>query len=99
MSQIAHAAVVALREHGYAVAIFAPADLNGRNPEDVEERMRESALCMVQSSDLLDYLVTHYHESEDEELQFECSAANINEVVELFEGQFPEHTIKSIEQQ
>lgn len=99
MSQIAHAAVVALREHGYAIAIFAPADLNGRNPEDVEERMRESALCMVQSSDLLDYLVTHYHESEDEELQFECSAANINEVVELFESEYPEHTIKSIEQQ
>lgn len=99
MSQFSHAAVEALRERGYAVAIFAPADLNDRNPEEVEERMRESALCIIQSSDVLDYLVTHYHESEDEDLQFECSAANVNEVVELFEGQFPEHTIKSIEQQ
>ena len=99
MSQIAHAAVEALREHGYAVAIFAPADLEGRNPEEVEERMRESALCLIKTSDLLDYLVIHYQESEDEEQEFTCSAANINEVVELFEAQFPEHSIKSIEQQ
>jgi hypothetical protein len=99
MSQFAHAAVEALRERGYAVAIFAPADLNDRNPEEVEERMRESALCIIQSSDVLDYLVIHYQESEAEEQEFECSATDINQVVELFESQFPEHTIKSIELQ
>lgn len=99
MSQIARAALEALREHGYAVAIVAPADLNGIDPELVEQRMRETAENVVNEQNLNDYLVTHYKDDPDEDQQFECQATDINAVVDLFENRFPGHTIQGIELQ
>ena len=99
MSQIARAALEALREHGYAVAVVAPVDLNGIDPELVEERMRKSAENVLNEQTLNDYLVTHYEVDPDEDQQFECQATDINAVVDLFEKQFPSHTIQGIELQ
>ena len=99
MSQIARAALEALREHGYAVAVVAPADLNGIDPELVEQHMRESAENMLNEESLKEYLVTHYEDDPDEDQQFECQATDLNAVIELFESRFPGHTIQGIELQ
>ena len=99
MSQIARAALEALREHGYAVAVVAPADLNGIDPELVEQHMCESAEEMLNEENLKEYLVTHYEDDPDEDQQFECQATDLNAVVDLFESRFPGHTIQGIELQ
>ena len=99
MSQIARAALEALREQGYAVAVVAPADLNGIDPELVEERMRESAENLLNEQNMHDYLVTHYEEDPEEGQEFTCQATDINAVVDLFESQFPGNTIQGIELQ
>lgn len=99
MSQIARAALEALREHGYAVAVVTPADLNGIDPELVEQHMRESAEEMLNEENLKEYLVTHYEDDPDEDQQFKCQATDLNAVVDLFESRFPGHTIQGIELQ
>jgi 2-iminoacetate synthase ThiH len=99
MSQIARAALEALREHGYAVAVVAPDDLNNIDPEIVEQRMQETAVNVINEQGLNDYMVTHYEDDPDEDQQFECQATDINAVVELFESRFPGNTIQGIELQ
>jgi predicted nucleotidyltransferase len=99
MSQIARAALEALREHGYAVAVVAPDDLNNIDPEIVEQRMQETVVNVINEQGLNDYMVTHYEDDPDEDQQFECQATDINAVVELFESRFPGNTIQGIELQ
>ena len=99
MSQIARAAMEALREHGYAVAVVSPTDLNGIDPELVEIHMWQSADNLLIEETLNEYLVTHYKDDPDEDQQYECQATDINAVVDLFESKFPGHTIQGIELQ
>lgn len=99
MSQIARAAIEALREHGYAVVTVAPDDMNGIDPEIIEQRMQETFLNVVNEQGLNNYLVTHFESDPDEDQQFECQATDINAVIELFEGRFSGNTIQGIELQ
>lgn len=99
MSQIARAAIEALREHGYAVVTVAPDDMNGIDPEIIEQRMQETFLNVVNEQGLNNYLVTHFESEPDEDQQFECQATDINAVIELFEGRFSGNTIQGIELQ
>lgn len=99
MSQIARAAIEALREHGYAVVTVAPDDMNGIDPEIIEQRMQETFLNVVNEQGLNNYLVTHFESDPDEDQQFECQATDINAVVELFEERFSGNTIQGIELQ
>lgn len=99
MSQIARAAIEALREHGYAVVTVAPDDMNGIDPEIIEQRMQETFLNVVNEQGLNNYLVTHFESDPDEDQQFECQATDINAVIELFERRFSGNTIQGIELQ
>lgn len=99
MSQIARAAIEALREHGYAVVTVAPDDMNGIDPEIIEQRMQETFLNVVNEQGLNNYLVTHFESDPDEDQQFECQATDINAVIELFESRFSGNTIQGIELQ
>lgn len=99
MSQIARAAIEALREHGYAVVTVAPDDMNGIDPEIIEQRMQETFLNTVNEQGLNNYLVTHFESDPDEDQQFECQATDINAVIELFESRFSGNTIQGIELQ
>ena len=99
MSKIASAALEALREYGYAVVVIAPNDMNGIDPEIIEQRMQETFLNVINEQGTNSYLVTHYEEVPDEEQQFECQATDINAVIELFEQRFPDNTIQGIELQ
>lgn len=99
MSQIARAAIEALREHGYAVVTVAPDDMNGIDPEIIEQRMQETFLNVVNEHGLNNYLVTHFESDPDEDQQFECQATDINAVIELFENRFSGNTIQGIELQ
>lgn len=99
MSQIARAAIEALREHGYAVVTVAPDDMNGIDPEIIEQRMQETFLNVVNEQGLNNYLVTHFESDPDEDQQFECQATDINAVIELFENRFSGNTIQGIELQ
>ena len=99
MSQIARAAIEALREYGYAVVTVAPDDMNGIDPEIIEQRMQETFLNVVNEQGLNNYLVTHFESDPDEDQQFECQATDINAVIELFEGRFSGNTIQGIELQ
>ena len=99
MSQIARASIEALREHGYAVVTVAPDDMNGIDPEIIEQRMQETFLNVVNEQGLNNYLVTHFESDPDEDQQFECQATDINAVIELFESRFSGNTIQGIELQ
>ena len=99
MSQIARAAIEALREHGYAVVTVAPDDMNGIDPEIIEQRMQETFLNVVNEQGLNNYLVTHFESDPDEDQQFECQATDINAVIELFESRFSGNSIQGIELQ
>lgn len=99
MSQIARAAIEALREHGYVVVTVAPDDMNGIDPEIIEQRMQETFLNVVNEQGLNNYLVTHFESDPDEDQQFECQATDINAVIELFENRFSGNTIQGIELQ
>ncbi len=99
MSQIARAAIEALREHGYAVVTVAPDDMNGIDPEIIEQRMQETFLNVVNEQGLNNYLVTHFESDPDEDQQFKCQATDINAVIELFESRFSGNTIQGIELQ
>ena len=99
MSQIARAAIEALREHGYAVVTVAPDDMNGIDPEIIEQRMQETFLNVVNEQGLNNYLVTHFESDPDEDQQFECQATDINAVIEVFESRFSGNTIQGIELQ
>jgi predicted nucleotidyltransferase len=99
MSQIARASIEALREHGYAVVTVAPDDMNGIDPEIIEQRMQETFLNVVNEQGLNNYLVTHFESDPDEDQQFECQATDINAVIELFENRFSGNTIQGIELQ
>ena len=99
MSKIASAALEALRDHGYAVVVIAPNDMNGIDPEIIEQRMQETFLNVINEQGTNSYLVTHYEEMPDEDQQFECQATDINAVIELFEQRFPGNTIQGIELQ
>ena len=99
MSKIARAAIEALREHGYVVVTVAPDDMNGIDPEIIEQRMQETFLNVVNEQGLNNYLVTHFESDPDEDQQFECQATDINAVIELFESRFSGNTIQGIELQ
>lgn len=99
MSKIAHAAVEALREHGYAVVVIAPDDLEGIDPEIIEKRMRETHLNVINEQGINEYLVTHYEDDPEEDQQFICKGTDINDVIEKFEEQFPGNTIQGVELQ
>ena len=99
MSKIASAALEALRDHGYAVVVIAPNDMNGIDPEIIEQRMQETFLNVINEQGTNSYLVTHYEEEPDENQQFECQATDINAVVDLFKSRFPGNMIQGIELQ
>lgn len=96
---IAQAAVNALREHGFAVAVFSPDQLQGVDPQYVEKQLNAAGWEAVNAHGLQDYRVTYFEEDESERIFFNCQATNLNHVVEQFEDAYPAAQILAIELQ
>ncbi len=96
---IAQAAIEALREQGFAVAVFTPDQLQGIDPEYVEAHLIESGWEVINAFGLQEYKVVYFTEDESEQFLFECQATDINHVIEQFEDAYPEASILAIELQ
>ena len=96
---IAQAAIRALKEHGYAVAIFTPEQLQGVDPQYVENQLVGAGWETINAHGLQDYQVTYYEEDESDRIHFNCQANNMNHVVEQFEDAHPFGHILAIELQ
>lgn len=94
---IAQAAVQALREHGYAIALYSPEDLQGVDPLYTEKVLSQAGWDFINQSGLRDFRVTYFEEDDSECLLFECQATDMNHAVEQFEDAYPSGRIMCIE--
>ena len=96
---IAHAAIRALKEQGYAVVVFPPEQLQGIDPQYVENQLIGAGWETINAHGLQEYQVTYYEEDESDQFHFNCQANNMNHVIEQFEDAYPFGHILAIELQ
>lgn len=96
LPSIAIAAVQALKEHGYAIALYSPEYLQGVDPLYVEKTLSQVGWDLINQSHLRGYRVT-YFEEHGSGLLFECQATDLNHAIEQFEVACPKGRITGIE--
>lgn len=94
---LAKAAIEALKEHGYAVVVYSPTELEGADPQYVERVLNQAGWDYINTHSLRDYRVTYFEEDDSECLLFDCQATDVNHVVEQFEDAHPNGRIMAIE--
>lgn len=94
---IAQSATQLLRDHGYAVALYSPEDLQGVDPQYAEKVLSQAGWEFINQNGLRDYRVTYFEEDDSECQLFECQASDMNHVVEQFEDAYPTAMIMAIE--
>ena len=90
---VAQAAVNALREHGFAVVIVSPNELDGVDPVYMEQVLRSQISNILESHGLQTYQIFYREEDTGSRSHFECDAVNMAQAINIFNEVHPEHIL------